>query len=394
MATRRCPFYQALGCQSGHTWQQNALMVASHMRLSLPRPGESVINAAPRIEQRLNGLLEDELRKSIEELEGDAPLLAKMARFHLGWIDPTGEPTSDEVRQAVQGKRIRPRLALLCATAVGGDARLAAPLAAAIELLHNFTLIHDDIQDRSPNRRHRATVWRIWGDAQAINAGDALFATAQRALLRTDTSRIPPETLLRLLDEFNQVTIEIVRGQVLDLDFERQTDVTPEDYLTMIGGKTAAIVRFAAWAGAIVGGATDDTATRLGQFGEALGIGFQVRDDVLGVWGHHETTGKDEADDIRRRKKSLPILMLLECVQEEDATRLIDLYGQEEIDEDGISEVRRMLKEHGIEPRASERVAHYHTVAAASLRRALDSLPDASMVELDHLIRQLDTRNS
>src|ERR687889_270440 len=135
--------------------------------------------------RQLMTLLESEIDIALVSLEGDAPLMRIMARYHLGLSTSSGEPTDPETRQTVQGKRIRPLIAMLAAEAVGGAARDAAPIAAAIELLHNFTLIHDDIQDRSPNRRHRPTVWRIWGDAQAINAGDALFAAAQLALLRT-----------------------------------------------------------------------------------------------------------------------------------------------------------------------------------------------------------------
>jgi len=367
--------------------------VMPNARVHRTRRGEDDINAAPRTIQDVNLLLEHELQASIVQLEGDAPMMARMARFHLGWIESTGEPTAEDVRQSVQGKRIRPHLAFLCCAA-GGDPKLAAPLAAAIELLHNFTLIHDDIQDRSPNRRHRATVWRIWGDAQAINAGDALFAVAQRALLRTDTAHVPPETLIRLIDEFNRMTIEVVRGQVLDLEFEGSTTVTPSDYLAMIAGKTAAIVRYAAWAGAIVGGASESTAHQLGEFGKALGIGFQLRDDVLGIWGSHEETGKDQVDDIRRRKKSLPILMLFDRIQGEDAERLEELYRADEIDESGVVDILRLLESHGIESAATDQVSHYHQAASESLERVLGELPDTTAQALGQLVARLDTRNS
>jgi len=356
--------------------------------------GVDPIDAAPQTSQDFTPLLEDQLHRSVAELEGAAPLLARMARFHLGWIEPNGAPTAREVRHAVQGKRFRPQLAFLSCATVGSDPERAAPLAAAIELLHNFTLVHDDIQDRSPNRRHRATVWRIWGDAQAINAGDALFAVAQRTLLRTDLDGIRQETLLRLLDEFNRMTIDIVRGQVLDLEFEGRTAVAPEDYLEMIGGKTAAIVRYAAWAGAIVGGAPERIANLLGDFGNALGLGFQLRDDVLGIWGSQDETGKDRADDIRRRKKSLPIVMLFDCVRGEDAEQLRHRYEAETIDEEGVAAILRLLEIHGIEAAATDRVAHHHRIASDALARVSGELPDASTAALDQLVARLDTRNS
>lgn len=354
----------------------------------------SVIDIATGARQDFTTLLEDELQRSIDKLEGQAPLLSRMVRFHLGWIDATGDATDTDTRDAVRGKRIRPQLAFLSCAAAKGEPALAAPLAAAIELLHNFTLIHDDIQDRSPNRRHRATVWRIWGDAQAINAGDVLFATAQRALLRTDTSRVPADTVLRLVDEFNRSTISIVRGQVLDLEFERQASVTTDEYLTMIGGKTAAIMSYAAWAGAIVGGAAESTASRLGDLGEALGIGFQIRDDILGIWGAREATGKDQADDIRRRKKSLPILMLLESAAGEQAERLTALYDMDEIDDAGVEEVLRLLDDHDIQTRATAQVAHYHDVAENALWSSMGAFPEASVSDLEALIRSLDTRGT
>lgn len=317
-----------------------------------------------------------------------------MARFHLGWVEPNGTPTDPNVRQTVQGKRFRPQLAFLSCAAVGGSPELAAPLAAAIELLHNFTLIHDDIQDRSPNRRHRATVWRIWGDAQAINAGDALFALAQRTLLRIDPGQVPASTLIRLLDEFNRMTIEIVRGQVLDLEFEGSTTVSPDDYLRMIGGKTAAIVRYAAWAGALVGGAPEETADQFGEFGNALGLGFQLRDDVLGIWGSNDDTGKDQADDIRRRKKSLPILMLFDRLYGEEAEALRRRYTADMIDEQGVNAILGLLQAHGIQAAADQQIAHQHQIASATLERMLGHVQDGSAGPLGQLVARLDTRRS
>jgi geranylgeranyl diphosphate synthase type I len=336
-----------------------------------------------------DALLDEEMERSVSQLEGYAPLLARMARFHLGWTDPDGEPTSPEVRAAVQGKRIRPYLAFLSCGIVGGSPEAVAPVAAAIELLHNFTLIHDDIQDRSPNRRHRATVWRIWGDAQAINSGDALFATAHRTMLRTSTSVVPAETLLNLLDEFNRITIEIVRGQTMDLEFERSSDVTADDYLAMIRGKTAAIVRFAAWAGAVTGGASEATADHLATFGEALGLGFQIRDDVLGIWGSRQLTGKDQADDIRRRKKSLPILLLRDELGSTELATMSTIYEAENIGEEGVLKMLEMLDNHQIEQLTNASVTSYHVQATESLNSipmAHDGSARSALEELVHLM--------
>ncbi len=344
-------------------------------------------------EVRATLTLEAELVAATERLDGTAPLLARMVRFHLGWIDTAGVPTDEATRIQVQGKRIRPQIAQLCCTAAGGDVESATPLAAAIELLHNFTLIHDDIQDRSPNRRHRATVWRVWGDAQAINAGDGLFAASQLTLLGLRNVLDDPGTVLDLVDEFNRVTIEIVRGQVMDLEFEAEQQVPASDYLQMIEAKTAAIIRFAAWAGAVVGGAGPDTAHHLANMGLAMGMGFQIRDDVLGIWGLESVTGKAEADDIRRRKKSLPILLLLERATPDERERLQHIYATDEIDAAGIDEILAILDRHEIANLANAHVRRYHDAASRSLDLAAGHLTPRSAAALATLIDRLDTRS-
>lgn len=341
-----------------------------------------------------HALLEGELDAAVDELDGRAPLLARMARFHLGWTDSSGAPADEKTRRLIQGKRIRPMLAMLSCSAAGGDHAVAAPLAAAVELLHNFTLIHDDIQDRSPNRRHRATVWRIWGDAQAINAGDAMFAAAQLALLRTDSAAASSELLVDLLREFNRATIQIVQGQVMDLEFEGRSDVTPEQYLSMIEGKTSAIVRFAAWAGARIGGATEATAARLADFGDALGVGFQIRDDLLGIWGSLEETGKVKADDIRRRKQSLPILILRNLANQEELALMDTLYGEDEIDEQGVESIVALLDVHGVRERVSGQVELFHRRGIDALADVTSSLQQPSASELRALVQRLETRRS
>lgn len=359
----------------------------SHDLQSDPRPA-----GAPRF-QDLDYLLEPEIEATIAELGDDAPLLARMIRFHLGWAESNGESTTQEVRATVQGKRIRPAVALLTCAAAGGAMPDAAPLAASIELLHNFTLIHDDIQDRSPNRRHRATVWRVWGDGQAINAGDALFAAAHLALYRLQ-ERLAAAQLLTLAASFDRTTLEIVRGQVQDLGFEGRVNVSPDNYLAMIINKTAAILRFAAWAGASVGGADADRAAAFGEFGQAVGIGFQIRDDLLGIWGDSDATGKDAADDIRRRKQSLPLLLLHAQASDEERSRLQQIYRQEEIGAEGVDTVLAMLATHEIERQVADRVRFYHDQAAESLRRATDGAENAATAALFTLIDRLAARTS
>lgn len=343
---------------------------------------------------RLFDLLEREIEHGLATLEGKAPLMLTMARYHLGITDPSGQPTATEVRLAVQGKRIRPLLAMLTAEAVGGSSGEAAPIAAAIELLHNFTLIHDDIQDRSPNRRHRPTVWRIWGNAQAINAGDALFAASQICMLRSVLTSVPSSVVLRLMEAFNRTTIDIVNGQVVDLDNEGRSNVTPDDYLAMIESKTAAIVRFSAWAGALAGGASDAIADKLGDVGTAIGMGFQIRDDMLGIWSPAEETGKDAADDIRRRKQSLPILVLRARASHEDTRQLDALFRQDEIGPGGVQEVLAMLAKYDVERTIATYVEDAHAQAISALGEALPAPASHAADSLEDLITQLSIRTS
>jgi geranylgeranyl diphosphate synthase type I len=289
---------------------------------------------------------------------------------------------------------MRPLLAVLSCLAAGGRAEDAAPIATAIELLHNFTLVHDDIQDRSPNRRHRATVWRIWGDAQAINAGDGIFSAAHLAVLQTPHDMLPAESLFSLVAEFNRMTIAIVRGQVLDLGFEGRGDVTPDDYLGMISGKTAAIVRYAAWAGSIVGGATPDVSNRYARMGLALGIGFQIQDDLLGIWGSNEETGKEIADDIRRRKQSLPILLLRSQANAEDAKLLNRLYATDEIDESGIARVLQLLDAYEIQRQVVAKVDEAHDEASQVLSDVTGATTNPGVDGIRELITRMRVRLS
>jgi geranylgeranyl diphosphate synthase type I len=341
-------------------------------------------------QERLDALLEPELEAALSSLDGSASLLGGMARYHLGLVDADFRRTT--IDASLRGKRVRPGIAFLSCAAAGGDPRNAAPLAAALELLHNFTLIHDDIQDESPSRRHRPTVWKLWGIGQAINAGDALFAASQLGLLRMTALGLSPDLTLRLAASFNQMTIEIVEGQVLDLGFEGRDDVSADDYLRMIAGKTSAIVRFAAWAGALVGGASDKTANQFAEFGLALGLGFQIRDDLLGIWGASSTTGKAEADDIRRRKQSLPILLLRSRVDDRERIELQRLYDQEEIDESGIHVVLDLLTRYDVRKKVEHQIITYHDAAQAYLATATGNDENPAWAALQVLVEALSVR--
>lgn len=249
--------------------------------------------------------IEEELKQVVQRTTSDRyPRLREMLAYHMGW---EGEGAGPEA----QGKRIRPLLVLLCAQASGADWRTALPAAAAVELLHNFSLIHDDIQDQSPLRRNRQTVWVKWGVAQAINAGDVMFTQAFASMQGLQRAGIPVETVLEAERALQLTCLRLTEGQFLDLSYETREDLSLEDYWPMIGGKTSALLACCAELGALAGGAPAQRREHFRAFGYALGLAFQVLDDWLGIWGDAALTGKSTDSDLVSGKKSLPVLYAL-----------------------------------------------------------------------------------
>lgn len=245
--------------------------------------------------------LEDELHSAIEtHSESMIGEYYSMMAYHLGW---EGEGSGSDAR----GKRIRPLLVLLSCSAAGGDWQSALPAAASVELVHNFSLIHDDIQDNSPLRRGRETVWKRWGIAQAINAGDAMLTIAHLALLELEKSCTPEQTL-QAAHTLQQACLELTKGQHLDLAFEAQEQLSIEAYWLMVGGKTASLIGACTELGAISAGCTDERRTAFREFGFFLGLAFQAQDDILGIWGDAALTGKSSDSDLLAGKKSLPVI--------------------------------------------------------------------------------------
>ncbi|WP_338252754.1 polyprenyl synthetase family protein [Dictyobacter halimunensis] len=258
-------------------------------------------------------------------------------RYHLGWVDSQLNPTNSN-----PGKLLRPTLLLLAYEAAGawgltdgretsdaGYLQRALPAAVSVELTHNFTLIHDDIEDGDTERRHRPTMWTLWGVPQAINTGDGMFGLARFALWGVLENGVEGDIAARLGAVLDRTVLEIAEGQYLDISFERRLDISVSMYIDMIGRKTAALMRCSAEMGAMIGTRDADTIERLATFGQAIGVAFQVRDDLLGVWASAAESGKTRAGDVYRRKKSLPILHALEHANPQDLRTLQDIYQQE-----------------------------------------------------------------
>jgi geranylgeranyl diphosphate synthase type I len=298
----------------------------------------------------------------------------RLMRGHFGW-----DGAASDGHTPGPGKMLRPALCLLCCEAGGGALSRAVPAAAALELVHNFTLIHDDIEDASDFRHSRPTLWREAGVARAINAGDGMFVLAQRTLLGLADAGVTPERVLDAARVLDDACVALCEGQHADLSFEGRTMVSLAEYEAMIGGKTAALLGASAEIGAIAGGADDATATALGECGRRLGMAFQIQDDVLGIWGEPGATGKPAGDDIRSRKKSFPIVYASDHLAPSRRSELATLYasGQEEdVSESGVETALALLESVDSRGAATAEADRWARSAIAALE-PLDLDPEA-----------------
>ncbi len=286
----------------------------------------------------------------------DASPLYGMLAYHLGWVDATFKPLAEPKR----GKRLRPILLLLVSEAEGGEWREALPAAAAVELLHNFSLIHDDIEDGDQLRRGRPTLWVLWGEAQAINAGDTLYTLAYESLLA-----LPPAFALTAVRDFAETARTLTEGQHLDMAFEQQDEVDEATYLQMVAGKTAALIALSAKLGGLCAGVDAATLKALERFGYNVGMSFQMQDDLLGLWGDPQRTGKPVGNDLRQRKKTLPII---HGMQHSEAFRR--LLAAPHLDEEAIAQAQVLLEAVGSRAYVEARAADYLRQGLAALEEA------------------------
>jgi geranylgeranyl diphosphate synthase type I len=262
-------------------------------------------------------LWEPSMRAAVDRLPES---MRQIAGYHFGWWDETGRPV-----HVSTGKALRPALVLLCAEASGGDPADAVAAAVAVELVHNFSLLHDDVMDGDETRHHRPTAWTVFGTGPAILAGDALLTLAFDVL-----SSDGPDAA-RLL---GRAVLDLLQGQSEDVAFERRGDVAQAECVRMAEGKTGALIGVACTLGVLVVGGRGEHLERLGVFGHSLGLAFQHVDDLLGIWGDPAATGKPVYSDLQNRKKSLPVVTALASGAPE-ARELASLYKQEASLSDG-----------------------------------------------------------
>ena len=308
-------------------------------------------------------------------LDGHDHALYAMMRHQLGW-------EGDHI--ASPGKYVRPGLLLLANEACGGDWRRALPAAVAIELLHNFSLIHDDIQDESPIRHGRPTVWQRWGTAQAINAGDGMYALSRLVLLGLIETGLGTERIFAVARLLDETCLKLCAGQYEDLAFQDRASVTVAEYESMVTNKTAAVFACALEMGAMVAAGQGAMSRRLADAGREMGIAYQMRDDVLDIWGGADT-GKPVGIDLRRGKKSLPVVFGLSKGGMPDGVRLRALYA-DQLDEDAVEQVTVILGRLGVPERCAKATDEHWSRSRQLLR---DS--GVGQTGLDLLIRAAES---
>jgi geranylgeranyl diphosphate synthase, type I len=305
-----------------------------------------VSRTAPEVVARAREPVQQALRAAVAGIEDDRMRL--IASYQLGWCDRDGNPVPFS-----GGKGLRPTLAVVSAQAGGGTIDDGLAAAAAVELVHNFSLLHDDVMDRDLERHHRPTGWAVFGEGQAILAGNAMLTRALEVLADDG------ERGRRALPTMLAATQRLISGQSDDLHFEGATAITVEDVLNMEAGKTAALLACSASIGALAAGAPADTVSALRGFGHQLGMAFQVVDDILGITGDPAVTGKSASSDVRAGKRSVPVVAALDAGTDA-SRRLADLLagGPPSTDEDVALATKLIEEAGGIDWAAREADAH------------------------------------
>ena len=349
---------------------------------------ETDADSGPRLPgmfTRYRSAIAAELERAVPATSGADLYL--LLNYHLGWVDRYGHPAPSA---SSQGKALRPTLCMFACEALNPQHARAMPAAAALELIHNFSLLHDDIQDQDLERRHQPTAWSLWGIPKALVAGDAMQSTGDLAMLRVAEEGVCPETAIKVSATLTGSYLEMIEGQCLDLEFEGRTDIATDEYLHMISCKTGALIRCGLEAGALLAEGDDSEVRAFARFGEGLGRAFQIRDDYLGIWGDEATLGKATGNDIRRRKKSYPVVFALEKAGGAALEDLQRIYSQTELEEDDVQRVLAILDEVGARDSAQ-------SLTESAANRALDALrpvalPEWARTEAEELVDFLARR--
>ncbi|MEU0031339.1 polyprenyl synthetase family protein [Streptomyces sp. NPDC006335] len=326
-------------------------------------------------------MLAPALREAVASLPGAE---RRVAGYHRGWCEADGTPL---LSAPSRGKTVRPALTLLSAIAVGGEPRCALQGAVAVELVHDFTLLHDDVIDGDTLRRHRPASWTVFGTPSAVLTGDALLAAALRAVAET-----PTQVAAAAVRELVGALLDLVQGQSLDVAFEDASEVTVPQYLAMAEGKTGSLMGCACALGGVLAGADGERVRGLREFGRRLGVAFQCADDLLGIWGRSTRSGKPVGADLTARKKSLPVVAAL-AGTDSAAEHLRSLYGsQRPLDEQDVALARELVEKAGGRQAAEDEARRQ---MSAALRALSCAQPTADAYQqLQEIARAMIQRDS
>jgi len=319
--------------------------------------------------------LDAEMEAALASASPDLDLY-RWARYHLGWNDESLAPMGEADRRKHGGKRLRGVLTVLACESLGGAGRAAAPAGAAIEFIHNFSLVHDDVEDDDAERRHRPTVWKLWGVPHAINVGSNMQAMVDVAVLRL-TPQFPAETVVRAFGVITRAVVLMTEGQFLDMAAQDAREMSLAEYFRMTGGKTAALIEGALRLGALLGTHDEARIEAMAEFGRSFGLAFQCRDDYLGIWGEPGMTGKPVGSDILQGKRSLPVVHALAAAPAEtvEGGRL-----REALAERDVEAVLDLLDGVGTADFVHGRVEEHTAAALTALGRAGGSGPHAEAI--------------
>ena len=287
----------------------------------------------PMVLSRYQDILEPALRNTISDRSS---FVYDMLRYCMGWSDVTGKPSDSE-----KGKGIRPSLCLFTCDALGGDVQKAIPAAVSLELIHNFSLIHDEIQDFDEIRHHRPTLWTVWGVPKALVAGNVMRVLAEKSMSRLGSA--DPKLISHSSSIVSEACLQMIEGQYMDISFEGGIRINVDQYMEMISRKTGALLRSSVHLGAVLGSGSDEVGNLFRRIGAALGFMFQIRDDILGTWGESKSTGKPVGADIRRRKNTLPIIHARGAKSGLYEKEIFDLYSSESLDDNETAQVLDIL---------------------------------------------------
>jgi len=322
---------------------------------------------------------EEDIEKNLKAVfEGKDIPLYNMMSYQMGWIDESGE----KVSASVNLPRIYASMCLLVAEAFGGSTSDAMPSASAVELVNNYSLIHQDLQDGIPNRNNRSSLWWVWGPAQSINAGDGMHALARLTLLNQRNGGLPPDRVLTLIDSLDSACINICEGEYMDLTYRERVDISEQAYLNMVEMKSASLMSCALKLGAIASSATLEQVDIIADFGRKMAVAAQIRDDIFALWN----TRVDESylsDEVLNKKKSLPIIFALKNAKGPEKHILGDVYFKRVIDPEDINKVLDVLDVLGAKEYSEQKSVEIKNQALDSLHRL--KLPDEFRSELEQI---------